>query len=95
MALNVAVYLLYTCLHSCQRKQISTISTMVDLNQLKAWEDCFFLPFKVKINRDFSGGPVVKSSPSGIGVQVRSLAEELRSHMPWGQKTQNKTEAML
>ena len=62
MALNVAVYLLYTCLHSCQRKQISTVSTMVDLNQLKAWEDCFFLPFKVKINRDFSGGPVVKTS---------------------------------
>ena len=43
MALNVAVYLLYTCLHSCQRKQISTFSTMVDLNQLKALGALFLL----------------------------------------------------
>ena len=43
MALNVAVYLLYVCLHSYQRKQISTFSTMVDINQLKALEALFLL----------------------------------------------------
>ena len=35
----------------------------------------------------FPGGPVVKTSPSKTGVWVRSLAGELRSHMPAGQKT--------
>ena len=37
--------------------------------------------------RDFSGGPMVKTSPFGAGVQVRSLVGELKSHMPPGQKT--------
>ena len=43
MALNIAVSLLYICLHSCQRKQSTTFSTMVDLNQLKALGALFLL----------------------------------------------------
>ena len=38
---------------------------------------------------DFPGGPVVKTSPSNVGVRVWSLVGELRSHMPRGQKNQN------
>ena len=30
------------------------------------------------------GGPVVKNTPSNAGMQVQSLVEELKSHMPWG-----------
>ena len=36
---------------------------------------------------DFRGGPVVKTSPSNAGGEVRSLVGEPRSHMPHGQKT--------
>ena len=45
--------------------------------------------------RDFPGGPVVKTSPQRV--QVQSLVEELRFHMPHGQKTKprKKTEAIL
>ena len=32
---------------------------------------------------------MVKTSPFGAGVQVRSLVGELKSHMPPGQKNQN------
>ena len=38
---------------------------------------------------DLPGGPVVKISLPVQGVQVRSLVEELRSHMPQGQRNQN------
>ena len=40
--------------------------------------------------RDFPGGPVVKTLPSMQGVQIQSLVGELRSYMPWGQKTKTK-----
>ena len=36
--------------------------------------------------RDFPGGPVVKTSPSNARMQVWSLTGEIRSHMPQGQK---------
>ena len=32
--------------------------------------------------RDFPDGPVVKNLPAMHGMWVRSLVEELRSHMP-------------
>ena len=41
-------------------------------------------------NRNFSAGPVVKTSPANGGVRVGSLAGELRSYMLWGQKQTNK-----
>ena len=41
-------------------------------------------------NRNFSDGPVVKTSPANGGVWVGSLAGELKSYMLWGQK--NKTQ---
>ena len=34
--------------------------------------------------KDFPGGPVDKTELSIQGVQVQSLAGELRSYMPWG-----------
>ena len=34
------------------------------------------------------GDPVVKTSPSSAGLQVRSLVGELGSHMPHGQNTE-------
>ena len=39
---------------------------------------------------DFTGGPVVRTSPSKARVQVQSLVGELRSHMPQGQKKKKK-----
>ena len=33
-------------------------------------------------NKNFSGGSVVKTPPSNVGVWVPFLVEELRSHMP-------------
>ena len=36
---------------------------------------------------DFSGSPVVKTSPSNAGVQVQSLVRQLRAHISWGQNT--------
>ena len=41
-------------------------------------------------NRNFSAGPVVKTSPANGGVWVGSLAGELRSYMLWGQKKKKK-----
>jgi len=37
--------------------------------------------------RDFLCGPGVKNLPSNVGDMVRSLAQELRSHKPQGNKT--------
>ena len=52
-----------------------------------------FLTAKETINKTkrqgLPGSPVIKISPSGQGVQVQSLVEELRSHMPCGQKNQS------
>ena len=42
-------------------------------------------------NRNFSAGPVVKTSPANGGVRVGSLAGELRSYMLWGQNTHTHT----
>ena len=44
-------------------------------------------------NGDFPGDPVVKISPSNAGLQVQSLARELRSHMPGSEEVKyiNKT----
>ena len=40
---------------------------------------------------DFPGGPVVKTALPLQGPRVQSLVGELKSYMPWGQKTkQNK-----
>ena len=36
--------------------------------------------------RDFPGGPVVKTWPSNAGARVQSLVGELRSHMPHDQR---------
>ena len=51
----------------------------------------YFLLWKTqrqsKYYRDFSGVQVVKTLPSGVEGVVWSLARELRSHMPYGQKT--------
>ena len=44
---------------------------------------------------DFPGCPVVKTSPSNAGAWVQSLVRELRYHIPWGQKSKHKTEAIL
>ena len=48
-----------------------------------------------KKGRDFPGVPEVKPCPFNVGSGVRSLVEELKSHMPRGQKTKTKTEAIL
>ena len=45
--------------------------------------------------RDFPGGPVVKTSPSNIGVQVRSLVGKLRSHMPCSRKVKEEAGKLL
>ena len=39
---------------------------------------------KMKIDRDFPGGPVVKNPPSNAGDAGSIPGGELRSHMPWG-----------
>ena len=39
---------------------------------------------KIKKEREFPGGPVVKNPPYNGGTQVRPLVRELRSHMPRG-----------
>ena len=39
------------------------------------------------MTRDFPGGPVVKTSPYNAGGTGSIPAGELRSHMPYGQKT--------
>ena len=44
---------------------------------------------------DFPGYPVIKTSPSNAGAWVQSLVRELRYHMPQGQKSKHKTEAIL
>ena len=41
-------------------------------------------------NGDSPGGPVVKTSPSNAGDAGSIPGRELRSHMPWGQKTKTK-----
>ena len=48
-----------------------------------------------KKGRDFLGVPEVKPCPFNVGSGVRSLVKELKSHMPRGQKTKTKTEAIL
>ena len=40
-------------------------------------------------NRDFPGGPVVKTSPSSAGGAGSTPGRELRSHVPRGQKNHN------
>ena len=51
---------------------------------------------KFEATWDFSGGPVVKSSPSNTEGADLILVGELRSHMPqWSKKPKHKTEATL
>ena len=38
---------------------------------------------------------MVKTLLSNVGVQVRSLVQELRSHMPFGQKTKTKNRSSI
>ena len=45
--------------------------------------------------QDIPNGPVVKISPSSAGGVGSILVGELRSYMPYGQKTKHKTEAIL
>lgn len=47
-------------------------------------------------NRDFPGGPLIKTSPSNVGAAVLSLVRELRSHMPRDQNVpKHKTDASI
>ena len=43
-------------------------------------------------DRDFPGGPVVKTSPSNAGGAGSIPGQKLRSHMPCGQKKRKKTQ---
>ena len=39
----------------------------------------------LKVN-DFLGGPEIRTLPSNVGLQSRSLIEQLRSHVPHSEK---------
>ena len=48
---------------------------------------------RVYKHMDFPGGPVVRLCLPMQGLWVRSLVEELRSHMPHNKNTKHKAEA--
>ena len=51
--------------------------------------------FKTKSKWDFPSGPMVRATPSNVGVQVQSLDGELGSHMLSSQKAKHGIEAIL
>ena len=43
---------------------------------------------------DLPGGPVVNTLLSNVGVHIQSLVQELKSHMPCGQKPERKQQKL-